>query len=186
MGSVKTTYVPWVVFATALLAWGFVGFFAWSLSHAEVARVAEEASVTQKTTQREAALRLHALVRDTKDARAALDSLAQTDVVSMVEALEAVGDATRAHIEIGQVLAGNFLPGASPEDTSVRAITVVVEAQGTFAMIVHTAALLYSLPVPSVVDQLQLDRLPKEADTSDGPWWLVARVRVLTTAEISS
>ncbi len=186
MKTSRISYVSWLSASLAFVAWAGVGFFAWSISEADSARASAEVSVGEKATEVDTTLRLHALARETKDLRATLESLTHIDVVSIVETIEAVGKDTHVALEINQVVADHPLPAASPEAPPIRPVTVALEAQGTFEALLHTAALLHSLPVPSTVEQMQFEHLPVGADTKKGLWRFSARIRVLTTAAISS
>src|SRR3989344_6658886 len=68
------TYIQWIIFPVALLAWVAVGLFAWTISADEVDRTAH-VIVTQDTENKGAvAARLHSIVQDTAAQRAQLAS----------------------------------------------------------------------------------------------------------------
>jgi len=174
----NTKYIPWLILFVAVCAWAFVAFFAWSISATKEAHASEKLDAEQQSIKSESIVRIHALARDTVEERATLNSLANLDVISIVDAIEAAGNAAHVEVEIGQALADS--PGA--DKTNARSVNIVVEAQGSFNALMNTAALLYVLPVPSEVTQLQIERLPDSSGTRK--WRLVARILVLTTANI--
>ena len=190
MRNFQETYLPWFILALAFAACGAVGYFAWSISDAEAARVSSEATALEEASKFEVDLRIRALARETREARNALESIARTEVISIVEAVEAVGDDAGVRFEILQVAAGTPIPAAAPEVPTIRPVNIVVTAQGTFPKLVHAATLLHALPLPSEVYQMQFERIPPEAGGSAGGsaggWRFVVRVRVFTIAEISS
>ena len=186
MHNLQAAYVPWLVLAFALIAWGAVGYFAWSVSGAEAARVSRQTALAEEAAKFESDLRMHAIARETREERAALEKIARTDLLSIVEAIEMVGEDADVRVGILQIAAGDPISAASPDVPTIRPVNAVVEAQGAFGRLVHAAALLQVLPFPSEVYQMQFERIPPEAGGSAGGWRFVARIRVLTTADISS
>lgn len=182
----KKNYISWLALVLALFAWGFVGFLAWSISDARSVHLMQESTLEEGADELDEILRLHTLTRDTKDIRAELESLVHRDAMSIVEAIEQVGDDARVDIEIGQVLAGSPEPDVSSATPSIHTVGVAVEVLGSFSGVLHAAALLYSLPVPSTIDQMQFERLPAGESSRNKEWRLVVRIQVLTTADISS
>lgn len=186
MHFLKKKYISWIALFLALSAWGFIGTLTWSISNAKIERISEESTHEEAVGELETALRVHSLARDTKDIRGELEALVHRDAISIVEAIEAVGDDARVGIKIGQVLAEPSEIAASPAAPSIRIVGVAVEILGSFSGVMHAAELLYVLPIPSTVDQLQFERLPADESTKGKEWRLVARIQVLTTADISS
>ena len=115
-----------------------------------------------------------------------LERIARTDLLSIVEAIEMVGEDADVRVGILQIAAGDPISAASPDVPTIRPVNAVVEAQGAFGRLVHAAALLQALPFPSEVYQMQFERIPPEAGGNAGGWRFVARIRVLTIADISS
>src|SRR3989344_6080676 len=185
MKTVHISYVSWVATLLAFLAWGGGGFLAWSVSVAETTRPSEEASFEEKASKIDTTLQLRALARETKDLREALETLTHVEVVSIVEAIEAVGRDTRTSLKVDQVTAGHPLGAASPSAPSIRPVSIAIEAEGSFEALLQAAALLHALPIPSEVEQMRFEHLPPGADTKKGTWQFSARIQVLTTAAIS-
>ena len=186
MSFFQNSYISWILLVLALTAWSVVGYFVWTISDARALHITEAFSVEEGAGKLNETLRLHSLARDTKDARVELETLVQRDAISIVEAIEKVGDDAPVDIKIGQVLAESSGPAISPADPSVRTVGVAVEIIGSFAGVMQAAALLYSLAIPSTIDQMQFERLPAEESTRNKEWRLVAHIQVLTTADISS
>jgi len=175
-------YFSWIALALALALWAGVGYFAWAISEEQSAHVSRLSEAEQASVRQEAQLRLHALARETKDARTKLEETARRDVVEILEAVERVGRDAGVPVEIGEALSGS----GSDLSSSVHSVAFVVKAEGTFTKITHTAALLESLPVPSFLDELQLEQLPSSGSgkSKASSWRLVARMHFLTTADI--
>ena len=186
MKIVSVTFGAWTVCILALLAWALIGFSVWSISNAKMDRISEDMSAEERVAEAEAALRLHALARNTKEERALLETFADVGIVSMVETLEKAGQDAGVALEIGQVVADTALPSASPAAPTIRPIVISVRAQGTFPRLFHLVELLHLLPVPSSIEQIQFEHLPDGVDPKKGEWQLSARIRILTIAAISS
>src|SRR3989344_5315573 len=154
MKILNPTYISWVTLMSTLIAWSFIGFFSWSLSAAQAARVSGDAVAGQDAARRETELRLRVLARDTEVLRAALEENTRATPLSIVESIESVGKESGVSLEIGQVLASAPVPSASPSAPSVRTISVVVEATGSFTALMYTASLLSSIPLPSTINQI--------------------------------
>ncbi len=186
MHFLKKKYISWFTLFLALSMWSTVGFLAWSVSGNHIENLSAETLLEEEAGEIEAALRLHTLARDTKDVRVELESLANKDAISIVEAIEAIGDDANVSIEIGQVLSEPPALAASPAVPALRNVGVAVEVLGSFRAVMHAAALMYSLPIPSVVEGMQLEKLPVEERTAGKEWRLIMQVQVFTTANISS
>ena len=184
MKTLNPTYISWVTLMLAIIAWSFIGFFSWSLSVAQAARVSGDTVAGQDAARRETELRLRVLARETEVLRAELEEDTRATPLSIVESIESVGKESGVSLEIGQVLASAPVPSASPSAPSVRTISVVVEATGSFTALMHTASLLSSIPLPSTINQLHFELPPTSASNPSSLWHLTARVSVLTTAEI--
>ncbi|RJR12905.1 hypothetical protein C4585_03020 [Candidatus Parcubacteria bacterium] len=176
----SNTYSAWIVLGSAVCAWVAVGFFAWSIENTVASRMEGTTEAQQQEIERISTARLHAVARETVEERAALQTAANLDVISIVEAIEAVGDVARVEIEIGQALADT----AETSNGVTRSVNTIIEGEGAFANLLHAASLLYSLPIPSEVKELQLERVP--ANEGKIGWRLIVHMRVLTTVEIST
>ena len=125
------------------------------------------------------ALRLHALARETKDARTRLEQLSDSNLVEILDTIEGLSREVGVPVEIGQALS------ASSDPTSpITNASFVIEATGTFAQVIHAAALLESLPLPSSLEELHLELLPAARGRSS--WHMVVRLQFFTTADFSS
>ena len=186
MRSLSTTYFPWITFLAAIALWVGVGYFAWMIYAQTFLREEKIADLDQESIRPSAALRLHALVRDTKEESAELESIARVDIIDMVESVERVGRDVGIPIEIGQAISD---PN-SDSGSAVHSIGFVVEGEGSFAKVLHAAALFESLPQPSFVDEVQFEMTPASATGSKkstaNVWHFVVRIRFISTAELSS
>ena len=186
MRSFTTTYLPWVTTLVAIALWIGVGYFAWTIYSQEFLSAEKIADLDQGSVRQAAALRLHALVRDTKEERAKLESVARVDFIEMLEFIEQVGRDVGIPIEIGQAISAPD----SGAGSRVRSVGFVVEGEGSFAKVMHAAALFEALPKPSFVDELQFEMIPASSAGSKKSavnlWHMVVRMRFISTADISS
>lgn len=184
---IKVTYLVWILFPAAVLAWAAVGLFAWIIATDEVDR-ALYVQVMQETESKEAiATRLHAIVQDTAEQRAQLDSILRMDVVSIVDMIEEVGKAAGVRITVSNAIPENVPPSQAAGGAGIIATGFVVEAQGRFSTLMRVVQLFETLPIPSTLGRLDMERTAKPGNlgTSD-TWRMNAYIRVLTTADISS
>lgn len=168
----------WVILGLAACAWVGVVFFIWTIENQKGDLAASQSSARSLEDRRASASKLQSLVRETTDSRARLDSIANVDVASMVDTIDAVGKDAGVYIQIGQ---------ASPDatkDSVVHSVTFQLTAEGSFVSIQRVAALLQTLPIPASLEQFQFNLA--DAGTPLGVWHMSARIRLLTTANISS
>ncbi|HVU75302.1 MAG TPA: hypothetical protein VHD38_00465 [Candidatus Paceibacterota bacterium] len=125
--------------------------------------------------------RLAALATDTQNQRAELEALVSPDVVSIVNELEAAGNPVHLSVTVNDAQtsgAAQDLPGGG----SLHAVTFLVESQGSYASLMRLETLFENLPLASVVDGVEMQELQDQKT----PWHLTARIRIYTTAQISS
>src|SRR3989344_6463692 len=186
MRSFTTTYLPWVTALLAIALWIGVGYFAWTIYSQESLSAEKLADLDQESVRQAASLRLHALVRDTKEERTKLEDIARVDIIAMLESVEQVGRDVGIPIEIGPAISTSD----SDSGKRVRSVGFVIEGEGSFAKVMHAAALLDALPKPSFVDELQFEMIPANSTGTKKPagslWHLVVRMRFISTADISS
>ncbi|MBI4079944.1 hypothetical protein HY414_01830 [Candidatus Kaiserbacteria bacterium] len=176
-----TRYSAWGALVLAITLWAGVGYFAWMITTAAEEHATRITAMEQEEVEGAAAIRLHALARDTKGARAALEGLSDSGIVEILDMIESLARETRIPIQIGQV------PSiSSPEGSIIHTATFTVEAQDSFTQVVQAIALLESFPIASSLDELRLERLPATDDKKARPWHLVAQMRFFTTADLSS
>src|SRR3989344_2866512 len=149
MHRLPVSYLSWLTLAVAIVLWVGVGFAAWTISHEESARTVRMTQEEEESIQQAAMLRLHMLARETRGARTELENIAHRDVVEILDLIEGAGRDAGISVKIGESLSAD-----STSDAPFGSATFVVEASGTFAQVVHAAALFESLPAPSSLPQL--------------------------------
>lgn len=155
-------------------------------------RLSQTADVQSISERGIAAIRLHSLARDTQNQRVQLDNLTRSDVIGVANMIDGIGKIAGVQLKI---------EGATPEPAvkkkgsnktaeapALSAVSFVVEADGTFASVMHAAALLESLPVLSSVQNLEFARslISSDSKSAKSSWHLTARIRVLIASDISS
>ncbi len=181
-----TTYISWGLLALAILAWAAVGLFAWTIQGDESAQAIDIQATQQSSTAQTSEIRMHALAQDTASNRSALSALLNVNIVSIVNMIQASGKANGVDAKVS-----NALPETLPFNTSgpnaIGAVGFTVEATGIFSALIHVAQLLETLPIPSSLDELDIQETPSLTGTpATGEWQMNASVNVLTTSIPSS
>lgn len=172
--------LAWTALLVAAVLSIGVGYFAWTISAKKAARATSVLESAEESVKQAALIKLHALVRDTRDERARLESIARTDINTVLDTIETVGRDTNTKIEIGQAASG----AAPTLEAPLQATTFTISANGSFAKLSQVVALLEVLPIPSLIEEMQLERI-ESADPKAPPWRLVMRIRIFTTTELS-
>jgi hypothetical protein len=172
--------IAYGLFIIALITWGSVYVAASRIRENAVALSASASNAQAQADRIAYQKRLSAIARDTEEERAALDALLAPDIVSMVKMIESAGKPLRLTVTVNDAQASGAvdLPGGAP----LRTVTFLVESQGPYASLMRLETLFENLPLASTVDELELQSLQDQAT----PWHLTARIRVYTTAAISS
>lgn len=164
----------WGSSLAALIAWVFVFWVAWHVWVAEDVLVLKASDVEQATAREISLARLHTLVRETKEERALLRRHLSVDVLHAVSVIEMVGVASGVDLEVDEA----STEGGVDERTATRLVSLVIRANDTFARLVHTVALLETLPVPSELLYLELEKAKNAADV----WTLLVRARIVVSS----
>ncbi len=179
--------LSWLALLAAIAAFAGLGWFAMAIGAERVAYEARTGSSDQVLATLAAQARMHALVTDSAPDRARLESLARVDLLAAVDIIESAGSAGGVKLQVS---------GASPEgdvgkkgdSSGLHAVSFSVSADGSFSALMHTVDLLQALPLLTTVESFDLSRVPigTEADASKGAWHMSARVRLVTSSQISS
>lgn len=170
--------------AIAVIAWGAVFFeSSWLLGSASD-RAQSAASSEQMSEKLAYAARLSALAADTKDERAQVEAMVRGDVVAIANTLEAVGKNAGVGAKVSDALPENGAT-ALPGGGAVQPIAFIVQTQGTFQALMRAAALYERLALPSQIEQLDMEK-SGSGDAKSAPWRMTLRIRVLTSAIITS
>lgn len=165
----------------ALMAWGAVGYFAWTIDADENQRAQSARDAQMTTIQNAQAIRTHALALDAALDGEKLKGLLDVDVVSASYLIEEVGRATGVKVRLSAAQPeGNVESGILP----LKAVGIVVTADGRFSDLLRVVRLIETLPVPSSVTRLDIERAPKSSGNTSGVWHLNVYVRILTTTQI--
>jgi|GEM_PF-2371131 len=165
------TVIPYIVLAISIALVVCVWVFSGSVQQALEKRNTELSSAESEAMRQEVQLRVHSLARETVGERAELERLVSPDIVTIVEAIETAGRDAGVVISLGQAAA---IPAT---DTPLNTITLGVEATGSFDAVMKAGALLASLPVPSILEQIQFEK-------REEGWGMSARLRFLTAADV--
>lgn len=172
--------ISYALILLAFFAWGALAWATSALSAAALASASNAVSAQQAQNQLSYQKRIAALALDTKTERDTLERAAGSDVVAIVNALENSDPSGKLGLKVNdaqQEGTGVTIPGGT-----LNEVSFLVEATGSFQALMREISALEHLPLPSLVEQVELGRL-----TGQGArWHLSAHVRLYTTAPISS
>jgi len=179
----RTIYLSYLLAAIALLAWALVIYAGFAIDSTALGEAQTIAAQQQQSDQAGYQDRIHSLAAQTTLQRLQLGTLTSTDVVTIVTLLETTGKSVGAKVSTALPEGGSVtLPGGGV----LQPIAFVVDASGSFSSLMHALALYETLPIPSQVEQVDLEYVTTTPGASAGSWHLTAHVRVLTSADISS
>ena len=176
-------YVAWPLLLLAILTWCAVGLFVWVILTDEEDRATSVQSMQETESKEASALRLYSLAQDTAQKREQLDKIFHTDVVSMVDMIESAGKTAGAKLVVSNVQTQDTPLAQTASGSPIIATGFVVEAQGTFPSIMHLVRLFETLPVPSKLDRLDVERTSAATPGASGLWRINAHLNVLTTSD---
>ena len=166
--------IAWVLTLAVAAAWVGVIMFAFQIR-------AETAEKRQQNSDREleeirqsSSARVHAIARDTENLRRELEDLTQVQILEAADSIEQVGKSTDAAITIGSAM-----PNPQENKNAPKSVSFLIEAEGTFSSIMHTAALLETLPFASRIASMEFQSVSSESSKVSA-WRLRARLHLLT------
>lgn len=172
-----------LIATAALIAWGLVGYFAWTINVDESKRLADAREAQMATIANAHAVRTHALALDTAKEREQLKTLLGVDVVSAAYMIEGVGRASGVAVKLGDALPEG---AQASEGFAPKTVGFVVRADGKFSALMRAARLFETLPIPSSVTRVDIERAPRSSGDKSNLWHMNVYIRILTTSDISS
>ncbi len=151
----------------AVLAWTGFGLFVQRISsdRAEYADALSRAE--QDSVRGDSAARVRSTVESSVDERAALERLFAISILEAVEIVEqAVAAAGARDVVIEDA-------SSSSSEGDLSAVTLVVNANGSFAAISRAVSLLETLPIPASLEGLEMENI----DDSN-LWRLTGRIKI--------
>ena len=179
--------VSWITLVGALFAWVGVVSLALFIIRIEHDRSALADTADQTTNKQALAARVHALARQSAEKRMVLEKTANVDVVAAVNIIESVGALAGVTLRVRDA---RNEKSASPRAGGLELFTIglYVEAEGSFSGIMRALQIFETVPLPISLDQFDIGRAPLDEQGSNPnlPWRLNARLRLLSTAKIST
>ena len=178
--------IGYLALVVALMAWASVNLGAWRLITIAGEHAADEARVRQSAADATYAARLNALANDTRADRDTLNVLTKVDIVSIVDMLDSTGKSAGVDVQVSDVTPDTAHPPSKTEPL-IQSVSFTLQAHGKFSALMRLLALLESLPLPSVMQGLDMSRDPSaQAGAPSMQWHMHARIQVYTSADISS
>lgn len=161
----------WGALLVALALWGVFGFLVYDVYGERAELVLAQTTSREESLRGESAARLRATIQDTEGERAALESVVKVPILAAVETIESVGRKAGAT----EVSIGNASPVDAGMPEGVMAVSMVVNARGSFGALIRTLSVFETLPMPSTLEQFELEHV-------DNAWRLSARLRLVVAA----
>lgn len=180
-----STYLAYGALAAAACVWIAVGYFAVVVQNARAAYIVRMTDAAAQTDQAAANARLHVLASGNIERSSKLDAIVAPDASSIIDAIRSVGTSSGVPVKISAAL-----PGTVPKSQKdIHAVAFVIESTGSFSSMMRVLALFESLPVASSIEVVDLSRETEgiaPAVRASRPWRMNLKLRVLTTAAVSS
>lgn len=170
-----------LILTLAVVAWGLVALFAWTINADESARSATAGDEQKAVVSNAVALRMHALAQETAGDGEVLKKLLDVDVVSASYMIEEVGKVAGVTVKLSDAQPENT---QSVDGSGPKAVGFVIAADGKFPALMHAARLFETLPIPSSVTRLDIEHTPQSSGKPTGLWHMNVYIRVLTTSNI--
>jgi hypothetical protein len=175
----KIAITSWVLMCVAVCAWGGVVLGSQLIVRIAQERAADMKDALTKANQEALNQKVRALAATTEKDRASLESLLKTELVYMINTIEAAGATARVQSKVSDASLSGTQP--IPQSDPIRSVVFSVQAQGTYTQIMHAAKLYETLPLLSSVEQVELERV-QSAEQKTPLWNMLVRIRVQTTS----
>lgn len=175
----RRTITAWSVVVVAVLVWSGFGFLVWQLGESRIQLSARHMESKAQEERSKSAAALQTLMRETKEQRAVLNGVIQTDALAAAATIEAAGRKAGLTVSIQGATTVN-VQGAQAAD--VRAVTLVASTEGEFTSLMRAAEIFESLPFPSRIESYEMTAL-EPTKTRKDPWRLTARIYALIPSE---
>lgn len=177
----RTALLSYATLGLAIALWGGVWYISTMLLREADAQASETQIVLTKANQAALNQRVQSLAASTQDERAQLSALLSQDIVTTIDTIESVGMLTGTGGKVKSVEDAGQQPISDGDP--IRAVTFQVEGTGTFAQVMAAAELYEKLPLLSTLDSVAFTKAETRGKVQF--WNMNARVRVLTTQQIS-
>lgn len=177
------SFVSWILLIVSVCAWGAVVYAGSHILDSSIERGAAASNADQQADRVAYALRVHALAEDSAKDRASMESLMSTDIVTIAKQIEDTGRSANVNASVSSAnpeTGAKELPGGAP----LRAVSFVVQLQGSYSALLHAAKLFETFPIPSQIQDIELERI-SQGDAATQSWHMTLRLRVLTTSDIT-
>lgn len=171
MNHAAKKWTAWVMLLIGIISWaGFIGMVTLINSErAEYAALLEESAI--QNVRKESQGQLHSLIRETENERGALEAAVRVPIVGVVETIEMAGRAAGVR--------SITIVEATPQTMTaknMRAVSVGLQAEGSFTSFVQAIALLETFPLVTTIEQIQLEKIRDD-------WRMNVRLQVVLSAD---
>ena len=176
------TFVALGSLLVAVFAWAGVGYLAWTVM--TLSKDVHVDTLPESDSSRITASRVHAFLQNSSESRATLKNIASVDLLAAINMIELSGKPAGIKFRVSDASVSPLTKNKS----AVKVIGFVIEADGSYGSLLEALEMMEALPYPAVIDQFDLGRTPisDAASVSKEQWHISMRMRLLTTAAISS
>ncbi len=179
----RVVLTSWIVIALALSAWGGVFFASQLIRSTAIERSNDTKDALTKANQVALNRSVQTLADNTKAKRDELSAIAGSDVVPIIEVIDAAGKTAGLKAQVSDAAVGSTQQLGKNGDT-LRAVVFNVQGEGSFAQVMHAATLYEKLPLLSSIDQMDIEKV--QGNDPKAPAWRIAvRIRVQTLISVS-
>ncbi len=179
----RVTVTSWIVIALALAAWGGVFASAYMIRSTAIQRSNDTKDALTKANQAALNNRVQTLAENTKESRDQLAAIAGSDVVGVIDVIDAAGKRAGLNAKVSDAAVGGTQQLGKNGDT-LRAVVFNVQGEGSFAQVMHAAALYEKLPLLSSIDQMDIEKI-QTTDPKAPAWRIAVRIRVQTLISVA-
>jgi hypothetical protein len=178
----RLTFIAWSLVALAIIAWLLVIYGANMIRASATDSANAARSARTQSSQLELNARIHSIASSTAQGRDTLETILSTDVVSIVDTIDAVGSVTGVSARVTDAAPGTVQQ--IKDGPALHSVTFSIEGSGTFAQIMRAVTLYEQLPLLSTVDYVEISHNGGE-DQKVSPWSFKLHIRVMTSAQVT-
>lgn len=177
------TLISWLGLLVGIAAWVGLVFFWYTIEGKRETRTQRLHAIEQSAQRQLNAAHMKALLKETSEARTALDEMTSSDILSAVEMIEGSGKPLGLNVHISSATP----TGVFSKGSSLHSVAFELDSEGNYSSLMRLMQILESLPLLTTIERVELHA---EADSTKPDakalWHLDARVKLFTTATVTS
>ena len=177
------TLISWSLLLLGITAWVGVVLFYGVIEGKKTERTDRLLKIEQSAKLQISAARIKALANETTETRTALDEVTSVDILSAVKTIEGAGKSIGLSVHIVSASPS----GAFSKTNTLHTVSFALESQGSYSSIVRLMKLFESLPLLSMIENVELrsESDPSKPDPK-ALWHLDLRLKLFTSSNVTS